>query len=158
MPEESSRKKRGGLWRDREFQVCPNCTTPNSPYARFCRECGAPLNPLTGFDPMGRIYSRGFVYRKAATKRVSKMTVVLLWLLLAPGPVVYFVHMLHRVVSDVGEGRLTAGRLLLGLLWLAGIAVLPGLLLYRVTANYLRQGDEPEESDEPEEVDEHTGE
>lgn len=157
MPEETRRDEkdeRGDRPAGVELPVCPNCMTPANPCDRFCRECGCPLSPLTGFDPMGRIYSQGFVYRKAATKRVSKMTVLLLWLLLAPGPAMYLLVMLRDVVSDLGEGRLTAGRLLLGLLWLAGITVLPGLLLYRVTANYLRQGDGREEGDEPDELDE----
>ncbi len=147
MPEETDHveeAERGDPQGDVELPVCPNCMAPGSPFDGFCRECGCPLSALTGFDPMGRIWSQGFVFRKAATGRVSKMTVLLLWLLLGPALVVY----VWVATWWVGAG----------FSWWEGVASLtvfavgflvPSLLLYRVTANYLRQRHRPDDFDEP---------
>ena len=129
---------------DVELPVCPNCMAPGSPFDGFCRECGCPLSPLTGFDPIGMIWSQGFVFRQAATGRVSKMTAVLLWLWLGPAPLAYAGSVIWWAAAGPSRSSVVGA-----LAVFARVFLLPSLLLYRVTANYLRQRQLPDDFDDP---------
>ncbi|QDU72857.1 zinc ribbon domain-containing protein [Mucisphaera calidilacus] len=96
--------------------LCPHCIKPVEPLDHFCPHCAKPITTHAATDPLGQVYATGSLYRIAADhKKPNRFLLVGMWALCLP--------MLFAPA--------TGG---LGLL----LAVIYFVMLWKVTANYLR--------------------
>lgn len=112
--------------------VCPGCQHAQEEGPHFCAACGAPLSALATVGPFERIFAQGHAYRRAAAGPTSRIVVAGMWLLLLP----QFAILLIAPPPAA-----------LALLLLFGAT--HGVLLYRVTRNYLRRTRPPAPGQEP---------
>jgi hypothetical protein len=142
--EELQRKKRD--WEARP--VCPHCLKDNEPLAHFCIECATPLTSHAAIDPMGQIYAQGDTYRKAAGHPHKLIVVIAMWLIFAPTlfTLIRFIAPGSSHVSHHGESPDNQSLLLefLVLIFSLGFIVLYSAILFKVTANYLKEKDDSE--------------
>lgn len=133
--------------------LCPGCLAENDPAADFCVKCGQPLSAIATTDPFRQTLSEGYWYRTAASGRVRPIVFWGTWLLFLP-TMITIVLMVGPSLFD--PDREVSHRVLL-LALSGGIALAIGVLLYRMTRNYLAtrraerdapRGDESEPSDE----------
>jgi len=64
--------------------ICPNCAKLNKKGNDFCSECGAPLNPYAATDPIKRIATYGFIYRKLVSGEINKFVFITAWIFFFP--------------------------------------------------------------------------
>ena len=64
--------------------ICPNCARLNKKENDFCSECGAPLNPYAATDPIKRIATYGFIYRKLVSGEINKFVFITAWIVFFP--------------------------------------------------------------------------
>lgn len=64
--------------------ICPNCAKLNKKENDFCSECGAPLNPYAATDPIKRIATYGFIYRKLVSGEINKFVFITAWIVFFP--------------------------------------------------------------------------
>lgn len=110
--------------------TCASCLAQNEAGESFCRECGAPVGPMTNLDPFQAIQTQGFLFRKSLEGRPKLIVLIGVWIL-------------HLPVLVVGLG--VAIRLFLNLRsrveWvfifaMCGLAYYAFVVLYRITRNY----------------------
>ena len=106
-----------------ERPVCPHCLEINDSDSPSCLRCGGPLLPIATVGPYERIATEGFVLREAATRPKRLIVVVGIWLLCFPIVIVSAIS----VFSEPCAG-------LVSLL----IAIIPAILIFKTTQNYLR--------------------
>ena len=141
--------------------LCPSCLAPAERLQHFCSECGSPLTSHAEIDPLGRIYSMGDTFRKAAASPRRRIVLIGMWWIFAV-PLVFVVIGLVVVlgqradVSMPGDSGLvdwnemsrppapwTLSRIL-QLSLLIGIAVLYGAIVIKTTRNYFRKKQTPD--------------
>jgi ribosomal protein L40E len=115
-----------------EMMVCPNCMTQNSPMTEFCKSCGYPIGQYVTVDPINRILSQGWLYRKAVSGRITVFGFWGMW-------IVFGSAILYMLISLLLLGRTdTDGGIISGL-WPFGLIIIVYIaILYRVTKNYLK--------------------
>lgn len=64
--------------------ICPNCAKLNKKENDFCLNCGAPLNPYAATDPIKRIATYGFIYRKLVSGEINKFVFITVWIVFFP--------------------------------------------------------------------------
>ena len=64
-----------------ENVLCTSCMAANNPIDDFCKECGCPIGQFVNLDPLKRIYSMGWVYRRSASGPISRIVLVGIWLI-----------------------------------------------------------------------------
>ncbi len=111
--------------------TCPSCQTVNEDYRALCQKCGAPFSTFGTLDPIHHIHAEAQVLRGAIEGRPRVVVLLGIWLLIFPiwvlgaGSAVALV-VYRRQSSDVV------------FFWLAfAVACFTGVILYRVTKNYL---------------------
>ncbi|MDI6791597.1 MAG: hypothetical protein QME81_01845 [bacterium] len=116
-----------------EIVLCPNCMTGNSPVRDFCKSCGCPIGQFVNVDPLKRIYSQGWLYRKAVSEAVSgHITPIVFWgMCLIFGST--FLNALAALLLADSYGGLGEPRSLINVFYL----VISGVIFFRVTKNYL---------------------
>lgn len=57
-------------------EVCPHCSTPQSPTAWFCPHCGRAVGPYNNLMPYVQIFSEGEVLRNGTHDRLRKSPVI----------------------------------------------------------------------------------
>jgi len=136
--------------------LCPSCLAPAKRLQHFCAECGAPLTSHAEIDPLGRIYSMGDTFRKAAASPRRRIVLIGMWFIFAL-PLVFVVMGLVSVLGEQGDvampgdGELvdwsevtrvpapwTLSRIFC-LLLLIGVALLYGAIVFKTTRNYFRK-------------------
>jgi len=112
-----------------ETVACPNCLALNSPRADFCRECDCPIGELVNLDPLKRIWSQGWIYRKAAFGSTSRFILCGIWLLF--GTAIIMVPGL--ILWEVEQYGLYE--------WIFAVCffMVYAVILFRVTRNYIRK-------------------
>jgi len=127
--------------------VCPHCLTSNAIGQHFCRRCGTPLTGLAVTDPLGQVYSEGDALRKAIDKPDRPLILVGMWLMWGPTFLACLVLIGWFVVAvstepfgppgapNVWEA---VGLVALFVLFVVGLAVISGTMLFRTTRNYAR--------------------
>ena len=115
---------------DRELLVCPSCMQQNDEYADYCCKCSAPISPTVNFDPFKRIASQGWLYRTAASDSRRKITVIGIWLIFVP----YIIVILSFLFSADPKEKYYFPILA----FLLVLCVIPGIIIFRTTLNYLR--------------------
>jgi len=130
-----------------DIQLCPSCAYPNEIASQFCTHGSAPLSPHVTTDPMGRIYSEGHAWRRAARHPRKLIVVIGMWFFWGPavllGGGLFFLGLwsLHELSTTFqwhgGEAWydsvLTVVVLLVGF---GGFGYIGAVLLYRTTRNY----------------------
>jgi membrane protein implicated in regulation of membrane protease activity len=128
--------------------ICNNCLKDNEPLAHFCSECATPLTSHATIDPMGSIYAMGDTYRKAAGHPHKLIIVIAMWLIFGPMIIMIIDFMApgSSHVSYHGESPDYQSLLLefFTLIFSLGFIVLYSAILFKVTANYLKEKDESE--------------
>lgn len=114
-----------------DMMVCPNCMTQNSPMTEFCKSCGYPIGQYVTVDPINRILSQVWLYRKAVTGRISAFGFWGMWIIFGSSIFIMLVYGIQ--VGIYGDGGIILRWWPIGLILIVYIAI-----LYRVTKNYLR--------------------
>ena len=123
-----------------EIVLCPSCLADNLPTFDFCDNCGCPIGRFVNLDPLKRIYSQGWLYRRSASGRIPPIVLLGIWLIFG-SDLLMSALFLAPIRSSEGVARD---------LWVWStlpFAVLYAAILYRVTRNYLRwrNCDKPDE-------------
>jgi len=114
-----------------DMMVCPNCMTHNSPMTEFCKSCGYPIGQYVTVDPINRILSEGWLYRKAVTGRITTFGFWGMWILFGSS---IFTMLVYGILVGINwDGGTIIGWWPLGLTLIVYIAI-----LCRVTKNYLK--------------------
>ena len=124
--------------------LCPSCLAPAEPRQHFCSECGAPLTSHAEIDPLGRIYSMGDTFRKAAASPRRRIVLIGMWCIFAL-PLVFVVMALVSELSKLG-GRGQGWTLprVLQLSLLIGVTLLYSAIVIKTTWNFFRKQEEPD--------------
>ena len=102
---------------------CPHCIERNSPQSIYCVKCGGPLLPIATIGPFEIIETQGFALREA-TNRPKKLIVVIgTWIL-------YFPFVIVTLIPAIAEPVL--------LFVYLPLVLIPGVLVYKTTRNYIR--------------------
>lgn len=130
-----------------EVAICPDCMAPNHPAAHFCDKCNAPLSSHAAIDPIGQIYSQGYIYRKAIRGRTSLIMLIGMLLIFWPSVILLFLGPinLYRSLTTPGQWSWSgfAGSLLSGLYVILGVAI-----LVKVTASFIHNLFKKEDANE----------
>ena len=117
-----------------EMALCSNCHHANSPTAHFCEKCRMPLSSYSVIAPFERVFSYGWILRRASTGRPPKIVFLGMWLFCGGTA-------LFSLIVLVGFACWTPAAL-----WTRVFVSIPAavilvactLLLYKVTRNFLR--------------------
>lgn len=119
------------IWKG-DMLVCPNCMTHNPSITEFCKSCGYPLGQYVTVDPINRILSMGWLYRKAVSGRVTVFGFWGMWILFGGAILCMLIFLILSAGVDTDRG------IYLGL-WPYVIPLMGYIvILYRVTKNYLQ--------------------
>ena len=59
-------------------EACPHCSTPQSPGAWFCPQCGRAVGPYNNLMPYVQVFSEGEVFRNGASGRFRRRPLILI--------------------------------------------------------------------------------
>lgn len=110
--------------------LCPSCMAENEPNADFCSTCGRPLGAFVNMDPIKRIRSQGWIYRKSVSGPVSPTILIGIWLIFGTA-----------LMLTLTAFLVTAGAFIVA--WLLIPVYI--IILYKVTKNYLDRSNKREE-------------
>ena len=68
-----------------EKLLCPSCMAENLAVVDFCEKCGSPIGQFVNLDPLKRIYSQGWLYRRAASGRMLPFALLGMWIIFGTG-------------------------------------------------------------------------
>ena len=57
-------------------EVCPHCSTPQSPTAWFCPHCGRAVGPYNNLMPYVQVFSEGEVFRNGTSGRLGNRPLI----------------------------------------------------------------------------------
>ncbi|MGB0766941.1 MAG: hypothetical protein ACPGYV_04460 [Phycisphaeraceae bacterium] len=137
--------------------LCIHCTEPYNGLDHFCPHCGGPVSQHSAVDPMGQVFAMGHAYSSATDGRASKLVLIGMWLIFGPqlaillffngwlaidalfpsDPKGSYETGLRIEASSAAEGAVRYGVML-------ALTAFYGLMLYKVTAGYLRKQKERE--------------
>lgn len=106
----------------RDQIVCPGCLHEQEEGPHFCAQCGGPLTAFSTIGPLERIFAQGHAYRRSVSGPTSKIVVIGMWILILP----QFIILLACPSPAAIVLLLTFGAVY-------------GILLYRITQNYITQ-------------------
>ena len=116
-----------------EEQLCTSCAAPNEPTADFCIKCGAPLSSFSMIAPFERMFAEGFIYRQAANRPRSLITVLGVWLIfgmLALGGLI----MMVLPFQSTGGGLIA---IIVTVVFGAAMLAVSFVMIWKTTRNYL---------------------
>jgi len=116
-----------------QLVVCPNCLEENEPYQHFCKNCGAPLSPISTVGPLERTLSDGFMYRQAVSGRRKLIVVIGIWIMFLP-TFIFSLYLLVLFLISYFDGLLEQIGLAIGTLILGLVSF---TILFRTTKNHL---------------------
>jgi hypothetical protein len=128
-----------GTYQDRG-PLCPSCAASIGPNEVFCPKCSGPASLLSTTDPIQRIQTEGFLYRRSVEGRPKPIVVIGVWLLFLPLLIIGVIGMAGMVMIGAGSG--TAGFIVF--LVSAALTYCGAAMLYRVTRNYLKKPENEE--------------
>ncbi len=114
-----------------ENALCPSCMTANAPSTDFCEKCGCPIGQFVNLDPLKRIYSQGWLYRRSASGRITPIVCLGMWLIFGPSFLISMFVLLETMFDDSDSASH-------GYWFPLFFGLLSVIILYRVTKNYLR--------------------
>jgi hypothetical protein len=107
--------------------LCPHCFNKNDEYVDFCSKCGCPLGNYVTLDPLKRIASLGWAYRRAVSGPISKIVLWAMWLIFGT----YLFNSLWGLISSLYNPEPFIFPIVS---WIAMIICI--VILYKVTKNY----------------------
>ena len=60
------------------LEICPHCSTPQSPTAWFCPNCGRAVGPYNNLMPYVQVFSEGEVLRNGTQDRLRKSPLIVI--------------------------------------------------------------------------------
>ncbi len=106
--------------------LCTACLEANPPSEHFCRKCGAPLSSYATTAPLEQIYSLGWMYRRSLSQPTRPIVLTGIWLIL--GPTFLWSAFMAVLPGEHSWLGTTSGIFMMGL---------SGIILYRITKNYI---------------------
>lgn len=146
---------------DPGMPLCPSCLAPTEALQHFCAECGSPLTSHAEIDPIGRIYSMGDTFRKAAASPQRRIVLIGMWCIFAL-PLVWCVWLIVLLLDPPAgvsvQGEISAAEWnelmrrpapwtltrVFQLLMLIGITVLYAAIVIKTTLNYFHKKETPD--------------
>ena len=121
--------------------LCPHCLVEIEEHTHFCPKCLAPLTSHAATDPIGWIWSMGYLLRTGIKSPRSPIVLIGFWLLFGSSFLINTCRLLSLVAGFTtepifGESLLTMAAGVLLLLTANGLLF---AILFQVTRNYLRQ-------------------
>lgn len=129
--------------------LCIHCVKPYNGLDHFCPHCGGPVSQHSAVDPMGQIFSAGHAYTNATSGRPSKIVLIGIWLIFAPQLVPILIGLFWIIgwmISAIAEG--SDGQVgylpdnlvseFFKLFAIVGLGIVYWLILWKVTARYIR--------------------
>jgi len=107
----------------KENKVCPNCFSVNTNFANFCKKCMRPLGDFVNYDPVNRILSTGWMYRKSTSSPSSPIIFYGIWVLFGV-PLLLMLPVLLQPM-DIGI-----------FLIIIPYIIVSSFILYKTTRNY----------------------
>ena len=111
-----------------EAALCPSCFHRNPPEIDFCRNCGRPMGIIATCGPLERIFSQGWLYRKAVSEP-TRFILIGMWLVFGP-TVLYLTFFIGQLLPDFRETYFALGSFVF--IWAISVAI-----LYRTTRKYI---------------------
>ncbi len=110
--------------------TCVSCLAQNKQFDAFCHNCGSPIGAVAAIDPLQRIQTEGFFFRKMLEGRPKPIVLLGVWIIFLPLLLVSigvaYSCIIRRGPSDFG------------FFWMmVALSCLAFFFLYRVTKNYL---------------------
>ena len=105
----------------KDTKLCPNCFTENKTSVDFCIKCGRPLGDFVNYDPIKRIWSQGWMYRKSLSEPSSPIVFYGIWALFGL-PLIAMLFLLPKVPQVTIPA-----------------IIIYGMVLYKVSKNYKRK-------------------
>jgi hypothetical protein len=124
-----------------EEQICTSCTAPNDPSAHFCSKCGAPLSSFATIAPFERLFAEGFIYRQAAERPRSFLTVLGVWVIFG----VLGLGGLIIMIASSSAGAVLA--IVTGVGFGVALLVISLTMIWKTTRNYLTRNEPDHKSD-----------
>ena len=114
-----------------DFVTCPSCQALNDRLENFCGGCGAPIGATATLDPVSTIHAEGFMLRKAVEGPPRIIVLIGVWIMFLPMLVVSAGMDIYLALNFRGLGNFV-------FFWVgAGLMFISGVVLYRVTRNYI---------------------
>jgi hypothetical protein len=137
--------------------ICLHCAAELIGYVQFCPKCGCPVTPEAVSMPYESVLARGFAAREGSSRPRKLIVVIGMWLMFGPMFAMLasvFVTMLvvSQGVAWQAERRGEIPGILLGLAVSAGLAAIPGALLYKTTKNHVKQRREVSEEQDDDDL------
>src|ERR1041384_2877636 len=111
--------------------ICTACQTVNEQFESFCRQCGTPIGETATRDPLSKIQTEGFLFRKALDGPPKPIVLIGMWILFLPLIVAGVYIAAHIILYQRGLTSFFFFWVFVGLTYLAFT------ILYRVTKNYI---------------------
>lgn len=132
-PDEADQVSESDVFAADATPLCPHCLSELDQRASFCPKCQAPVGAFATYDPLQQIHSTGWLYRKASRGRIPAVAVLAFWWIVGPIVLSGLIGLLW-----IGQrGELGAARIARWLIFLF-TSLLYGVLLFRISRNYLR--------------------
>lgn len=112
--------------------ICISCMKPNEREAAYCVNCNTPMNLSTSNDPIQRLSSEGYAYRKAAEMKPNLLIFIGVWVLFLPTLLYCGFESIALIIGTYGGGVENFVWFWCSFLF----ACFSILMLYRVTKNY----------------------
>ncbi len=112
--------------------ICISCMKPNDREAAYCINCNTPMNLSNSNDPIQRLSSEGYAYRKAAEMKPNVVVLIGVWLIFLPVLVFSSLNAIGLILGLVGGG-------LANFVWFwvfVLLAFFSFVMLYKVSKNY----------------------
>ena len=111
---------------DQEAALCPFCLFPNLPDQPCCKQCGTPFN-ISAMGPFEGALAEGFMWRSMVRGRPKRWVLVVVWISCFP----WLCFAAFAALGLLLTGVISAALLM------AVISVVPFMILYQVTKNYV---------------------
>lgn len=121
-----------------EMVTCASCLAQNEAGESFCRECGAPVGPMTNLDPFQSIQTQGFLFRKSLEGKPKLIVLIGVWILHLPVLVVSVGVAVNLLINLRSRAEFVF------IFAMCGLAYYAFIVLYRITKNYLTGGKKKE--------------
>lgn len=124
--------------------LCPSCASTIGANEMFCPTCGAPIGTLATVDPLQTIRAEGFLLGKATEGRPKPIVLIGMWIMFFPAFIICAIFSLSIIYDRSGEGASDFLFFWGGV----GLSVLFGVMLFKVTRNYLKPAESKNEENE----------
>ena len=120
--------------RKEEIMLCTSCLAENKSDTQFCVKCGCPLGAFVNLNPLKRIYSLGWVYRRSVSGPIPKIVLLGMWFIFGTSFLFMAVHLIACLLQAQNEFLKEAPNMLI----FTPALIVYCILLFKVTKNYFK--------------------